>query len=561
MIVRRFLCVVLGLSLHNLSDQVSLADHLRTVVLADYRTTTGNVVPGLHDSTTFARINSPDLNNQGQVSFVATLRGEAVDDRTNSALFSETRPGELALVARGGQPVPPENDMPLFAAFDFHRQSSSTQIAFRSLLRAPDGTPTDDSGYFTRQPGSDFSTLARQREMAPTRSGEAIFERFDRRSTTFSSNGHLAFGSTLSGPDVDDNNNYAIFTLRDHSSLVEVVRSGDEVPGTQEATFLEFGHPSVNDQGRVAFQAEIHGASIDRTNNESLWAESNETGLKLIAREGDSADAAGEHATFGNASFHSRAFSKPRFYDNGRITFLSRIIDPTSDLVNDSGIFSGRVDDSNLSLIARTGDTIPESGSLQLGSFRDEEVLSNNKGNVAFRAFVSGPGVDNSNDLGIFTKDSEGLKLVAREGDPVPIDGEEYYFTSFNRLSYNRLGQALFFASFASNDGENSNSALFAQDIAGNLKIIALRGSTINVSNDDELPNLRTIHGISYPFAGVQINDIGQVAFLANFRSGPRNLADGTSGLFVSNLVAIPEPSSLVLLLIATLFPLRWRQC
>ena len=36
-------------------------------------------------------------------------------------------------------------------------------------------------------------------------------------------------------------------------------------------------------------------------------------------------------------------------------------------------------------------------------------------------------------------------------------------------------------------------------------------------------------------------NDLGQVAFRATF-------TDGTSGVFVSNLVAVPEPSSLALL-------------
>ncbi len=35
-------------------------------------------------------------------------------------------------------------------------------------------------------------------------------------------------------------------------------------------------------------------------------------------------------------------------------------------------------------------------------------------------------------------------------------------------------------------------------------------------------------------------NDLGQLAFLASF-------TDGTSGIFVSDLVAIPEPTSLVL--------------
>ena len=70
-------------------------------------------------------------------------------------------------------------------------------------------------------------------------------------------------------------------------------------------------------------------------------------------------------------------------------------------------------------------------------------------------------------------------------------------------------------------------SSIWATNLAGNLELIARTGNFLEVAPGD-----------SRVISDVQIggfNNLGQVAFRAEF-------TDGTSGAFVSNLVAVPEP-------------------
>ena len=53
--------------------------------------------------------------------------------------------------------------------------------------------------------------------------------------------------------------------------------------------------------------------------------------------------------------------------------------------------------------------------------------------------------------------------------------------------------------------------------------------------------DFRIVTDLYFSFSQSNLNDRGQVAFDAYF-------ADGTQGIFVSNLVAVPEPSTGVLI-------------
>jgi hypothetical protein len=96
-----------------------------------------------------------------------------------------------------------------------------------------------------------------------------------------------------------------------------------------------------------------------------------------------------------------------------------------------------------------------------------------------------------------------------------------------------------------------NNAGLWATDPSGATQLIARTGDALEVAPAD----FRTINGLS--FVGISgsgsgstgnsdgrrsaFNNFGQLAFAATF-------TDGTSGIFVSNRVAIPEPSLLWLL-------------
>jgi hypothetical protein len=111
-------------------------------------------------------------------------------------------------------------------------------------------------------------------------------------------------------------------------------------------------------------------------------------------------------------------------------------------------------------------------------------------------------------------------------------------------MTLNAAGQTAFLAQVSGSgiDGSN-NEGLWATGRQGVLQLIVRDGDQIEVGPYD----FRTVAGLGFTTATGNgdgapsaFNDRGQISFVAYF-------TDGTSGVFVSNLVAIPEPRSLIL--------------
>jgi hypothetical protein len=93
---------------------------------------------------------------------------------------------------------------------------------------------------------------------------------------------------------------------------------------------------------------------------------------------------------------------------------------------------------------------------------------------------------------------------------------------------------------------ETNRYGIFAENANGDLRLIARTGDQLNVSDDPLTPDFRTIRDVDfehYPSNELGItsgfNNLGQLVFVATF-------TDGTSGVFVSNAVAVPEPLTTV---------------
>ncbi len=120
-------------------------------------------------------------------------------------------------------------------------------------------------------------------------------------------------------------------------------------------------------------------------------------------------------------------------------------------------------------------------------------------------------------------------------------------FNFINRLS-NR-GQMAFFGRLAgAGVTAANNEGIWAQDPGGTLRLIVRSGEMLDV-DDGPGVDLRTVKSIGvFDFPGVttaiqrglQFNDRGQVEFEALF-------TDGSSGIFVSDAVAVPEPAAATL--------------
>ena len=181
----------------------------------------------------------------------------------------------------------------------------------------------------------------------------------------------------------------------------------------------------------------------------------------------------------------------------------------------------------------------------------------NGAGQTAFVADLTGTGVDDSNDLGIWSEGGgNGLSLIARTGDAAPGTSSGVNFSDFgfvSNLVLNGSGQTAFFGDLTGTGVDSSNDGgIWAEDRSGVLTLIAREGDLIDVDSGPSV-DLRAIRNLF--FSGItgnedgrrsSFNDLGQLAFGATF-------TDGSSGIFVSNLVAVPEPTSWVLAVLGLL--------
>jgi hypothetical protein len=212
--------------------------------------------------------------------------------------------------------------------------------------------------------------------------------------------------------------------------------------------------------------------------------------------------------------------------------------DSNAEFANRAGLWSNR--SGSLELIAIDGDHAPGTpdgvafgGSLSL-SF---EFDLNSNGRIAFRKYLTGAGINSSNDLGLWSDVSGELELVARKGELAPGTPAGIRFTGFDTPILNAAGQIAFLASVAGDGIHNNNrQGIWVQDANGELRLIVRACDPFEVAPGD----IR-IPVSPYP---IGLTDQGQLGFWIRFD-------DESEGLFVTRLANVPEPSSALLLPLA----------
>ena len=100
-------------------------------------------------------------------------------------------------------------------------------------------------------------------------------------------NGHFTYYSLLSGPEVDDSNDQAIWYY-DSGDPIMITREGERAAGTAPGVvFSDVGLVSLNNHDQFVYYGILSGTGVDELNDRGFWVWDPEHGHSLIVREGE----------------------------------------------------------------------------------------------------------------------------------------------------------------------------------------------------------------------------------------------------------------------------------
>lgn len=491
---------------------------------------------------TLSGLSVPSINSSGQTVFSSFF----FDGRAFGSGILSDASGTLATVAQTGDQVPDAANGVTFNGFgsnffsgpDILALNDSGQTAFLGRLNVTDVNGISGSGIYSGGLGT-LSQVARTGDQAPGAVSGTVFSDFG--DPLLNNSGQTVFRAGLSGSGVNETNDGGIYS-EGSGTLAQVARAGDQAPGASSGVvFDNFNNPVLNASGQTAFRASLAGTGVDEEiNSEGIYSEGSGT-LTQVARAGDQAPGGGG-STF-------NFFEDPVLNALGQTAFRASLWG-TVDSTNDEGVYitlSG-----SLVQVARTGDQAPGAiGDVAFGAFLSDPILSDS-GQIAIEGFLVGDDVSSANNGGLYVTDQDGqLRQVVRTGDAAPDTGDGIVFDSFSEIALNGSGQLAFRANLDGTDVDeelnNNDTAIFATGVDGELVLIAREGDLFDVDDDPLAEDLRTISFLTFANNSGNgdgqasgFNDQGQIAFRLNF-------TDGTSGIFISNLVAAAAPEPILI--------------
>lgn len=358
--------------------------------------------------------------------------------------------------------------------------------------------------------------------------------------------GQNAFSGSLSGVGVNGSNNRGIWAER-MGSLTLVARAGTAAPGTASGTnfagtianqVYSFDDPILNDSGQIAFIAGVTGSGVNIANNRGIWSEAGGV-LHLVTRSGASAPGTEVGVNFaGQVNQQTFGFESLGFNDFGQIVFRAQLTGPGTNPSNDFGIWSEG--GGSLHLVVRSGSGAPGF----IAEFgRVFLPLIDNLGQTAFFSELVGDGVSDANDDSIWVERAGGLNIVARAGEHAPgtIEGVAFNGTnfSFGSLAMNGNAQIAFLGGLTGPEVSGSNDFGIWAEGSNGLELVIREGDSIELGQGD----VRTVSNLYF---------VGGTSAEAGRRSSFNErgelvftaiFTDGGSGVFVANVGVVPEPT------------------
>jgi hypothetical protein len=346
--------------------------------------------------------------------------------------------------------------------------------------------------------------------------------------------GQTAFVGGLTGAGVTPTNNWGVWS-NGAGTLELVARAGDQAPdvpsgmvfGVSNFSPLTTFVASLNDAGQITLWANLAGTGVVNNQTYGIWS-GTPSSLTLVTRSG--IQAPGMHSGVNS----DRPFSAVAFNSAGQVAFMGRLTGSGVNSTNDVGFWTSG--SGSLELVTRKGNHAAgtPSGVNYLLSSPWFPVL-NDAGQIAFSSFLTGSGVNSTNDFGIWSDGSGELQLVARTGSQAPGTADGVSFFELNSPTLNSAGQTAFRAILTGAGVDFTNDrGIWATDRDGALQLVVRTGELLEVM-PGEFRTPSDLDFVSMSGNGDSrqsgFNNFGQLVFWASF-------TDGSQGVFVSNVVA-----------------------
>ena len=209
----------------------------------------------------------------------------------------------------------------------------------------------------------------------------------------------------------------------------------------------------------------------------------------------------------------------------GQINVRSYVTGLGVDASNDYGYFVGN---SMLQTVAREGNAAPGlPAGVTFSNIPNENSLLNDAGEIMFTSKVSGSGVDGTNDSVLHVGGVGSLNLVAREGNQAAGQAAGVvYGDTFASNAINNAGQTAFL-NILTGAGVNANNdrAIFLGG-AGSVGTVVRSG--------DAAPGIDGGTFANVSLGRPALNNAGQTAFLASF-TGPDVTTFTSQGIFTGD--------------------------
>ena len=484
----------------------------------------GDPSPVPVDTITYEDFETPVLNDNGSVAFLAEFDGPDVSPQFDRAIFL-TNGNSSEVVVQAGNQVPGLEDGIVFDRdFEIPIINNDNQVAFEAHAFGNGLDSSQDDLLFLSDQGQ-LDLIVREGDPAPgTQDGTVLGGGFPANSPfneiTIDGVGQATFSTTVTGNSSDS----AIYTQLEND-LQLVVKEGATAPGFDEdITLNEVTLDGKSESGRLLFSANLDGNDINSDNNRVLYSFENQS-FDLIAREGEPAigfDLGIEYLGIVGADIN----------ESGQIVFRSFLQGPGigSFNENDEALFTDR--NGKLELLLQSGITLPGTPDGVIIASLSFPIINVN-GDIVFQSRME----VNSNDFlgsGIFLDRDGKVEFVARSQTQAPGTPDGVTFTNFGigLPALSNTGQVAFLGEVSGAGIDSSNNkGIWATDLEGNLQLVVRRGDQIDVSKDPEVSDLRTVSDLEMienpngqNGTANNFNDAGELLFLARFQGGSQGI-------------------------------------